>query len=177
MRDENLLPWRERRYRELKTQWCWLCIGICLIALIITGVGRECYVTQLARAEQLYQQRRQQDQRLSAELAQMSQLHHQLNQLELELDRLNHWADQRLRLPQALQEIKILLPAGVYLSQLNCHHTRLTIDGQATDATKLNQFLQNVSSAKTFQHVVLQSLKLNEQAGSHQFTLQANLVS
>lgn len=162
----NLLPWREQRRAELKTQFfivlgAMALIGIVLI-LTINGFIREEIQMQNARNDLI----RAGQAGLEQDIATITQLEKQRDQLTGRLRVIQDLQGKRSVIVHQLDELARMIPDGVYLTKLSKEEGKFQVEGMAQANAQISHLLRNFSHSVWFKDPVLAGVDATEDQDS-----------
>lgn len=171
----NLLPWREERRRQQRTEY-FAILGItAAAALIVWGIIHFYYAERIA-----YQQER--NNYLGVEISKLDRQIKEIEELEKEKARLI----ARMKAIEALQtsrpiivhlfdELVDTLPEGLYLTEVAQKGTAITVKGVAESNARVSGFMRNIEKSVWLGNPKLQIIQTGEVTGRRlaNFTLTA----
>ena len=174
----NLLPWREERRKEQKTEFAIL-LGICaVIALMIWGVIH-LYHNLLIE----YQQNR--NQYITTHIELLDKKIEEIRRLEKEKQRLL----ARMRAIELLQgnrplivrlfdELVRSLPEGVSVNKVNQKNAKITIEGVAQSNARVSSFMRNLEKSDWLKDPELDIIQAKDSEGQRisNFTLRFSQI-
>jgi type IV pilus assembly protein PilN len=147
MPELNLLPWREQRRQAGLRRLQGLLLGIGLLAALITWVADHLGQQVQRRQAHAYASIRQAVDHSDAQLAQISQLKVERQQVQRSVQALEHLQGKRWMLADLFEQLERAVPEGVYLTTVTRQGTDLQVHGLARSGSLVAQLLRNLSSA------------------------------
>ncbi len=174
----NLLPWRDERRKEQKTEFA-IMLGICaVVALLVWGVIHF-YHNLLIE----YQQNR--NQYITSQIELLDKKIEEIKRLEKEKQRLL----ARMRAIELLQgnrplivrlfdELVRSLPEGVSVNKVSQKKTKITIEGVAQSNARVSSFMRNLESSEWLKDPELDIIQAKDNKGQRisNFTLRFSQV-
>lgn len=154
----NLLPWREQRRKQHKQRFLGLLVASVALAIVGNSAIAEYIETQqqqqLSRNNQLQQELTSLEQRLAF----LPKLDKQRDAIELRLKVIADIQLSRNRVTQLLNQLPEVVPAGVYLDEINLDSQRVKVDGFGDTNGHLAALLGKAEQSPWFNNIEMHSL-------------------
>lgn len=147
MPELNLLPWREQRRQAGLRHLQGLLLGVGLLAALITWVADHLGQQAQRRQALAHASIRQAVDRFDAQLAQISQLKIEREQVQHSVQALESLQGNRWSLVDLFEQLERAVPEGVYLTTVTREGAHLHVQGLARSGSLVAQLLRNLSSA------------------------------
>lgn len=147
MPEMNLLPWREQRRQAALRRLQGRLLGVGLLAALITWMADHLGQQAQRRQTLAYASIQQGIERSDLQLARISQLKAEREQVQYNAQTLENLQDKRWLLADFLEQLERAVPEGVYLTTVTRQGTHLQVHGLARSGSLVAQLLRNLSSA------------------------------
>jgi len=158
----NLLPWRQQRRAELKTQF-FVILGVMVLLAVVVAWGinwqvRQKILVQLARNDLVHTAQSS----LEQDIATTTELEKQRSQLIGRLRIIQDLQGRRSIIVHQLDELVRIVPAGVYLTHFAKIDNRFEVEGIAEANNRISHFMRNISRSIWFRNPVLSEVAVTD---------------
>lgn len=174
----NLLPWREARRKELKTQFL-TTLGIAALLAVLTWGIIHFYHTQLIE-HQKYRNNylEQQISLLDKKIKEIEELEKEKERLLARMRAIEQLQGNRPLIVRFFDELVNNTPEGVSVISLNQEQQAITITGVAQSNARVSSFMRNLDSSEWVRKPELDVIQTTDQGGTElsNFTLRFEQV-
>ena len=175
----NLLPVREER-RKATAQRLGLSLAAVLVgSLLLSGATHGTLLHQISSSRGLTQQTQAEIQRFEPQLKQVEQFKKTKAEIEQKLDVIQNLHDARSGPVHVLDELAANTPDRIWVSKVNIHSGRLTLEGMSLDNELVALFLTSLEESPFFKNVELVETAAKDKDGFklNQFEVSAVMTS
>ncbi|WDE04753.1 PilN domain-containing protein [Thalassomonas viridans] len=159
----NLLPWREAQLKARQTEYFTVLAVVALSAFALVFLVGQFYQARVNGQVSLNQYLRNEIQQLDLKIGEIKVLNEKKQALEKRIRVVEQLQRSRNVGTQVLDEIAKVVPAGIYLTQMEKKGNTLQLQGKSESNNHLANMIREIESSDLFADATLDSIISDEE--------------
>jgi len=162
----NLLPWRENARREMQQQFIAILAGISGVVVFLIFLLNFYYSERLSGQEYRNNYLQSEISILDKRIREIRDLNKTKESLNKRIKLIEQLQSSRNLGTQILNEVALIVPAGIYLTKVEKKGTGLLITGRSESNNRLANMIRQIEQSDLLSNAVLESIVAGEKENS-----------
>lgn len=163
----NLLPWRENARRELQQQFIAILAGVSVVTVFFVMLLNYFFATKLEGQQKRNQHLQREIATLDQRIREIKNLNETKAGLNQRIKLIEHLQSSRNLGTQILNEVSLVVPAGIYLTKIEKKSSELLVNGKSESNNRLANMIRQIEQSSLLNEATLESIV----AGNTELTL------